>query len=196
MRQSGCRAMQLLLHQFRHRQLPRQGAKPLEHFAREFNYPAKSILKTKDDIDTLGLKTFFCSDSCSAIRGSIFDKLNGFKSNVITNEDMLLAAKAILQGYSVYYSATAQVYHSHKYSLPQTFGRYFKIGRFFADNKWILKHRGLKNYSSEMLKAGIKTFRRKRMPCYIAALLIEFAIKAIAFKLGWYYQSFRKQPET
>lgn len=170
------------------RQLVRPNAHPLERFYREFNYPRQSILKTKNDIDTLGLKAFFCSNCCSAIRRSIFNKLGGFKNNVIVNEDMLFAAKAITAGYTVYYAAEAKVYHSHPHSLPQTFKRYFNIGRFFADNKWILKHAGLKSYSSDMLKAGIKTFWEKRSLHNIAILLIEFAVKAVACKLGWYYQ--------
>ena len=170
------------------RQLPRPNAQPLERFARQFNYPPESMLKTQSDIETLGLKTFFCSNSCSVIRRSIFNQLNGFKNNVLVNEDMLFAAKAILQGYSVYYSATAKVYHSHSYSLPQTFKRYYKIGRFFADNKWIIEHVGLKSYSGNMLKAGAKMFWGKRKPHYIAALFVEFAVKALACKLGWYRQ--------
>jgi rhamnosyltransferase len=170
------------------RQLPRPNARPLERFAREFNYPARSILKTKNDIKDLGLKTFFCSNSCSAIRYSIFKELGGFKNNVIVNEDMLFAAEAILQGYSVYYSTAAKVYHSHPYSLVETFKRYFNIGRFFADNRWLLKYAGLKSYSADMLKAGVKTFWKKRIPHYIGVLLTEFIVKATACKFGWYYQ--------
>jgi rhamnosyltransferase len=179
------------------RQLPRPDAGSLERFAREFNYPVNSILKTKNDIETLGLKTFFCSNSCSAIRRSIFTELGGFKNNVVVNEDMLFAAKAVLQNFSVYYSATAKVYHSHSYSLHQTFKRYFDIGRFFADNKWILKYASLKSYSSDMLRAGVKTFWGKRTLYYIAALLIEFTVKALACKFGWYYQLlFHKKRDT
>jgi rhamnosyltransferase len=170
------------------RQLPRLNAAPLECFAREFNYPAESMLKTRNDIETLGLKTFFCSNSCSVIRCSIFNKLEGFKDKVMVNEDMLFAAKAIHQGYSVYYTATAKVYHSHPYTVPQTFRRYFNIGRFFADNKWLLKQTGLRRYGGGMIKAGLKTFWEKRMPHYIVALLIEFSVKALAYKFGWYYQ--------
>ncbi len=170
------------------RQLPRPGAGPLECLAREFNYPPQSVLKTRYDIETLGLKTFFCSNTCSAIRCSVFNKLGGFKNNVIVNEDMLFAAKAVLQDYSVYYSATAKVYHSHPFNLAQTFKRYFNIGRFFADNKWLLKYAGLKSYSADMLKAGAKIFWEKRMPHYIGVLLTEFILKATACEFGWYYQ--------
>jgi len=182
------------------RHLPRPDAHPLECFAREFNYPPQSILKTKNHIATLGLKTFFCSNSCSAVRRSTFNELGGFKNDVIVNEDMLFAAKAILQGYSVYYSAAAKVYHSHPYSLAEIFKRYFNIGRFFADNRWLLQQAGLKGYGLEMLKAGVRTFWRRRAPHYVAALLIQLAVKGIACKLGWYYQmmlrSFIQRPST
>jgi len=171
------------------RQLPRPNAGPLERFAREFSYPPQSILKTKNHIDILGLKAFFCSNCCSAVRRSTFDELGGFKNNVIVNEDMLFAANAILKGYFVYYTATAKVYHSHAYSLHEIFKHYFKIGRFFADNKWLLEITGLKRYGGEMLKSGVKTFWQKRALHYIAAFLTELAVKAVACKLGWYYQS-------
>jgi len=170
------------------RQLPQPDARPLERFFREFNYPPQAILKTKDSIPVLGLKTFFCSNCCSAIRRSIFNKVGGFKNNVIVNEDMLFAAKAIKAGYAVNYNAQAKVYHSHSYSLPQMYKRYFKIGRFFADNKWLLQYAGLKYYGENILKSGIITFWKEKKPRYIVALLAELAIKAIAYKLGWYYQ--------
>jgi rhamnosyltransferase len=171
------------------RQLPRPTAQSLERFAREFNYPPQSILKTRDSIPILGLKTFFCSNCCSAIRRSIFNKLGGFKNNVIVNEDMLFAAKAIMAGYAVYYTPEAKVYHSHSYSLPQIYKRYFNIGRFFANNRWLLQYGGLKHYGRGIVKSGIVTFWKEKKPHYIVALLAELAIKMIAHKTGWYYQS-------
>jgi rhamnosyltransferase len=182
------------------RQLPRPDTHPLECFAREFNYPPQSMLKTKGHIATLGIKTFFCSNSCSAVRCSTFNKLGGFKNNTIVNEDMLFAAKAINAGYAVCYAAQAKVYHSHRYSLPGIFKRYFNIGRFFADNRWLLQQAGLKGYGLEMLRAGVKTLWQKRAPHYVAIFLVELAVKAIACKLGWYYQmmlhSFIQRPST
>jgi len=170
------------------RQLPKSHATALERFAREFNYPETSILKTRKDIQTMGLKTFFCSNSCSVIRRSIFNELGGFKNDVRVNEDMHFAAKAILRNYSVYYSATAKVYHSHSFSWLQTFRRYYSIGRFLAENQWILDGAGLKQYGGGMLRAGVRTFWQRRMPHYVAAFLLEFAVKAVAYELGRYYQ--------
>ena len=36
----------------------------IEYYTRIFNYPLESRVKTKEDLDTLGIKTFFCSNVC------------------------------------------------------------------------------------------------------------------------------------
>ena len=166
------------------RQLPRPNAAPLERFAREFNYSAESMLKTKNDIETLGLKTFFCSNSCSAIRCSIFKKLGGFLNNVIVNEDMLFAAKAILAGYSVYYAAQAKVYHSHNYRIFDLWLRYFKIGRFFKQYRDVLSIAPLKNEGITFLKAGLRHFAAKKQWGTAIRFCLQTGIKFVAFKLG------------
>ena len=50
----------------------------LEKYTRESNYPDKDIIKSKDDIDSMGLKTFFFSDATSAISTKVFKELNGY----------------------------------------------------------------------------------------------------------------------
>ena len=171
------------------RQLPRAGARPLERLARQFNYPPESAARrTRKDMDNLGMRTFFCSNSCSAVRRSTFDELGGFKDNAGVNEDMLFAANAILRDYAVYYAASARVYHSHPYSLFQTFSRYFRIGRFFAENRWLLEHASLGSYGRRMLQSGLTTLWKDRKPHYCAALIAESIVKAGACKLGLYFQ--------
>jgi rhamnosyltransferase len=170
------------------RQLPNSNTCALECLARQFNYPPTSLLKTKDQLNETGLKTFFCSNSCSAIRYSAFEKLGRFDDNAITNEDMLFGAKAILQGYSIYYAAKAKVYHSHSYSVFAVFRRYFKIGRFFADNKWLLRYATLHGYGLRSLKFGIHEYWRRRRILDISILLIDLATKTIACNLGRCYQ--------
>ena len=51
------------------RQLPREDSTPVESYTREFNYPAKSRIKSAADLDSLGIKTFFCSMSVRPIAG-------------------------------------------------------------------------------------------------------------------------------
>lgn len=177
------------------RQLSRPNAGSLERFYREFNYPQQSILKTKNSISDLGLKTFFCSNCFTAIRRSTFNELGGFKNGAIVNEDMLYAATAICAGYAVYYNAKAMVYHSHSYQLLGTLRRYFNIGRFFADNRWVLQYTGLKSYGIEMLRHGAQTFWQKRTPHNIATLVVDLTLKTIGYKLGWYYQLWHQKNE-
>jgi rhamnosyltransferase len=174
------------------RQLPRPDAGVLECFARNFNYPDRSVLKSRKDIETLGLKTFFCSNSCAAYRRSVFETLGGFKNNVIANEDMLFAANAIARGYSVYYAAAARVYHSHADSLGRRFQRYFNIGQFFADNREVFGKIGLGGYGAAMIRAGAATFKRQKVSFYTVLLIIDCALKAVACKTGWYYQRFQR----
>ena len=50
------------------RQLPREDCRELERFTRKFNYPEKSRIQTEGDLDTLGIKAFFCSNVCAVIQ--------------------------------------------------------------------------------------------------------------------------------
>ena len=166
------------------RQIPFPNASPLEQFLRQFNYPELSVRKTRSDIPTKGTRTFFCSNSCMAIRNSVFRELDGFKNNVITNEDMLFAATAILKGYSACYAADARVYHSHCDSLWKTWKRYYAIGHFFAENRWILEHVTLKGYTAEMLKSGIRYFLEIKKPHFVIIFIFQLVFKAMALKCG------------
>ena len=105
------------------RQLPKNDCHIVEQYTRQFNYPEQSRVKTKADIPTLGIKTFFCSDVCAAYRRDLFEELGGFESPVIFNEDMFFAANAIEHGYGVAYAAEAKVVHSHNYTMRQQFHR-------------------------------------------------------------------------
>lgn len=65
---------------------PREDSTPVESYTREFNYPAKSRIKSAADLDSLGIKTFFCSNVCAAYRREIYEELGGFVRHTIFNE--------------------------------------------------------------------------------------------------------------
>ncbi len=119
------------------RQIHREDANPVERFARFFNYPPMGVTKGMDDLPKLGIKTFFFSNVCSAVKKDIFEEVGGFPEKTILNEDMFLAAKLLQKGYKIAYQPDAVVYHSHNYSLATQFKRYFDIGVFFSRNRWI-----------------------------------------------------------
>ncbi|QWR78761.1 glycosyltransferase [Candidatus Magnetomonas plexicatena] len=115
------------------RQVPRMDANPVEYFSRTFNYPDTRMVKSKDSIGLLGIKTFFFSNVCSAIKRDAFTEAGGFQS-VIMNEDMMLSSKLILSDYKVVYEPLAIVYHSHNFSLIKQFKRHFDIGVSLKEN--------------------------------------------------------------
>ena len=116
------------------RQLPKEGATRREQITREFNYPDVSVLKSSKDYDRLGIKTFFCSNVCCAYSRRIYDKLGGFVTRAIFNEDMIYAGQAVKQGYMISYTAEAVVYHSHDYGAIEQFRRNVDLGISQADH--------------------------------------------------------------
>lgn len=114
------------------RQITRQDANPVERLTRKFNYPENSFVRTADDIERLGIKAYFFSDACAAYRRSILEKMNGFEEPILTNEDMLMAARVINAGYAVGYAADAEVFHSHNFTLKYQYSRNFDVAAFLT----------------------------------------------------------------
>lgn len=111
------------------RQIPKPDARRYEQLIRQYNYPPVSSVRSQSDISTLGIKAFFASDACSAYRRSSYLEVGGFEE-VNTNEDMLIAARFLNNGYKVAYAADAVVQHSHNLSLKQQYERNKAISLF------------------------------------------------------------------
>ena len=173
------------------RQVPYEDADAIEKFARTTNYPEQSLVKSKDSLPTLGIKTFFCSNSCAMYQASYFKEQGGFTEGLIMNEDMAFAARAILEGKKVAYAADAKVWHSHNYTVSDLFNRYFDIGIFFKTNAWILDE--VNKYSSTE-STGVKQAKKELLfllrtaPSAVPKSVLFSMIKYIAYKLGHHYE--------
>ncbi len=114
----------------------------IEKYTRESNYPENSKVVSKDDIEKLGLKTFFFSDASSAIKRETFVELNGYDhKNLIISEDMYIAYKLVTSGYKIKYCADSEVIHSHVFTLKQYYDRYKDTGKFFKENSYLNKYK-------------------------------------------------------
>lgn len=166
------------------RHIPRKDASPSEIFARNFNYPDTSLIKDSSFIQELGIKTFFFSNSCSAIKRRIFFEAGLFPENVKSNEDMIIAAKIILMGYKIAYISDATVIHSHIYSFSDLFKRYYNIGSSLKRNSWIFRYaKAEKEGLRFLIKQSnfiIKNYGFK----YIPNILIEAIVKYMGYKIG------------
>ena len=167
------------------RQIPYEDADVIEVFARTTNYPECSMVKSENDLATMGIKTFFSSDSCAMYRGEYFRSVGGFTPGLNTNEDMDFSARAIMNGKKVAYSHEAKVYHSHNFTLTQVWQRYRQIGEFFAENRWILdtvaQH---SNAESTGIKQAINELKYLvyHAPVSIPKSILFSLTKYIAFK--------------
>jgi rhamnosyltransferase len=169
------------------RQVALANANVLERIAREVNYPLESMTKSIADIKRLGIKTFFFTNVCSAIRSNVFREIGGFPEPVVSNEDMILAAKCILTGYSIAYAAEARVDHSHDYNLRQVFGRYFDIGGSLRLHRWILDYTSAEGEGTRLLRLQLRQLLKPRMWRWVPRWVGENVAKYLGYRLGLIY---------
>lgn len=170
------------------RQLPRKNCRVIERFTRQFNYPDGSRLKGKEDLETLGIKTYFCSDVCAAYRREIYEKLGGFAEKAIFNEDMLFAAKAVEAGYKIAYTAQARVLHSHNYSLSQQFHRNFDLGVSQAEHPEVFKKVPSEKEGGRMVKETTAYLFTTGKVFLIPYFYLQCVSKYAGYFLGRHYK--------
>lgn len=176
------------------RQLPREEAGPVERFTREFNYPEESLVKSKEDIPRLGIKTFFCSNVCAAYRRDIYDRQGGFPRHAIFNEDMIYAAGCIKAGYKIAYTADAMVIHSHQYTNKEQFRRNFDLGVSQAEHPEIFGSVPSESEGVRLVKKTAQYLRDRGEGRRILPMCVTSIYKFFGYKLGKNYKrlSFRR----
>lgn len=175
------------------RQLAREDSHVLEEFTRKFNYPEKSFLKSKKDLNNLGIKTYFCSNVCAAYKKEIYEKLGGFIKKTIFNEDMIYAAGVINHGYEIGYVAEAKVVHSHHYTGKQQFHRNFDLGVSQADHPSIFSNVPSEKEGSKLVSQTMKYLIEEKKAGYILPFLYQCGCKYAGYRLG---KAYKKLPKS
>lgn len=156
----------------------------IEKYTRESNYPDKSVIKSKNDIKKLGLKTFFFSDASSAIRTDTFKKLNGYDNkNLPINEDMYLAYKLITNGYKIKYCADSIVYHSHDFKLKQLYDRYKLTGNFLKENSYLDQY-GTNSSGGSLAKYILKRAIQDKNIKVLIRYPFDMGVRFVGMKVG------------
>ncbi len=170
------------------RQLPGKDSDVAERISREFNYPAVSCVKTKEDLGRLGIKTFFCSNVCAAYRRDVYDALGGFCRHTIFNEDMIYAAAAVKAGYGIAYQARARVIHAHRYSNWQQLKRNFDLGVSQADHPEVFAGIVSESEGLQLMRQAWKYLRkRKKLYCF-PGFFLQGCFKYAGYLLGKRYR--------
>ncbi len=163
--------------------------KSIERYTRINNYPDKSRIVSKNDIDRLGIMTFFFSDAASAVKADIYKKLNGYDNkDLLTNEDMYFSHKLIQNGYRIMYNAEAIVIHSHDYKFKQLFKRYFDQGVFLKQNDYLLNYKA-NDSAFKLLKFVVfESLKEKNFRAFFN-IVPNFAARFLGNKAGQKYKS-------
>ena len=174
------------------RQLPKNDCGFLEKYTRSFNYPEQSCLKTEKDVETRGIKTYFCSNVCAAYDHRIYNEIGGFPEHAIFNEDMIFAGELIQKGYGVAYAAEAKVVHSHNYSAIQQFHRNFDLAVSQADHPEVFAGIRSEGEGIRLVKKTAGWLCRQGKPWLVIQLVWQSGWKYLGYLLGKRYQKLPK----
>jgi len=166
------------------RQLPREGASPIEAHSRHFSYPSTSLVRSWESRRTIGFKSIFFSNAFGAYRRSALMSVGGFSPDVIFGEDTLVVARMHRAGWKTAYIADAMVRHSHAYSVAAEFRRYFDIGVLHARENWLVDQFG--SASGEGRRFVISELKHllKVGPHLVPSAVMRTFAKYLGYKIG------------
>ena len=175
------------------RQLPKEDCKEAERFTRSFNYPSSSCLKSEKDTQSLGIKTYFCSNVCAMYSREIYEKFGGFTKKTIFNEDMIFAGSVVKAGYFIAYEAEALVVHSHNYGNMEQLRRNFDLGVSQKEHPEIFD--GIKSESEgvRLVKKTAVHLWKNKCKMQILPMIVQSGFKYIGYKLGKNYTKLSKR---
>lgn len=156
----------------------------IEKYTRERNYPDYSFMRSKNDVEKYGLRTFFFSDAASAVDLKAFKKVKGYDSKKLTiSEDMYLAYKLITNGYKISYESDSIVYHSHNFTLKQIYDRYKLTGMFFKENSYLDKY-GTNSSGADLAKYVLKRIVQEKNIKMFFRYPFDMAARLFGMKAG------------
>lgn len=170
------------------RQLPRLDCSTLEKYTRSFNYPKESRLKSKADLESMGIKTFFCSNVCAMYDREVYLEQGGFPQHTIFNEDMIFARGLIDAGYGIVYAADARVVHSHNYSGRQQFHRNFDLAVSQKQHPEVFADVPSEGEGMRMIRQVTAQLFRSGRPWLVIPLIWQSGCKYAGYLLGKQYK--------
>ncbi len=107
------------------RQVPYPEANPMERYFLHTHFPEESTVRSREDVaGPLGFQDVFFSNVSAAIRRELLLKFP-FDETLIMSEDQQVSRDLMNAGFRVVYQPRSVVIHSHNYTLPIVFRRYF-----------------------------------------------------------------------
>ena len=170
------------------RQLADEDSSPLEKYSRSFNYPPRDMVKSLEDLDSLGIKTYFCSNVCAAYKRECYSSLGGFVKSTPFNEDMIFAAAAMKEGWKIAYASNARVIHSHNYSGRDQLRRNFALGVSQADHPEVFSGIGSEGEGIRLVKGSARYLLQEKKLYLLPVLFWQSLCKFRGYRLGKNYR--------
>ena len=166
------------------RQVAYSGAPSYEKYTRLFNYPVFGRVWKEEDISKYGVKAYFFSNTCAMYRRGIYEKVGGFDSPIITNEDMMMAAKLLHAGYALAYEPAACVFHSHNNTLLEDYRRNVRIGYVMQQYRERLTGASADSEGMRMVKYVINGLAREKHVGAMIPFMIHIVVKLAGNRVG------------
>ena len=174
------------------RHAPSPGAGAFARHERLYHYPAGDgavVLKSREDIPRLGIKTAFCSNSFAAYRHSAIREIGYFPVNTLFAEDSLAAARLLQRGWAVGYVPQAVVIHSHDNTLAQDFRRFFDTGAFHGMNRWYMDFLGkAEEEGIRFVRAEYGYLKRDGVTLPLLKVVFRNGVRWLGYKAGRLYK--------
>jgi rhamnosyltransferase len=166
------------------RQLARAEANSIERHARLFNYPSTSVVRDFESREEFGIRAAFFSNSFAAYRRTAFDEVGGFAKRTIVSEEVTAVAHMLMKGWRVAYRADAAVVHSHSFTFPKEFSRYFDIGVNHSRESWLLRAFGNATGEGRRFVFSEVKFLMENQPSLLPIAMLRTLNKMIGYQLG------------
>lgn len=165
------------------RQVPREGADPIEDFNRDFNYPAQSHVRSLADWPRYGAYTHFCSNSCAAWLSTALDEIGGFPETLVS-EETIATARLLERGHKIAYVAEARVRHSHGSGIIADFRRQYDIGYARAAHRELLLGRERDEARGVAYARRLLAHLAATAPGHLPFALLDTAARYAGYRLG------------
>ena len=173
------------------RQVAHEDATPPQGYYIDYRYGPEARINRASSDEEMAVVGILLSNVSSAMRREIWEQYR-FSPDIMIAEDWDLARRVLLDGHAIAYVPEAVVKHSHRYSLPEAFRRYFDLG---VSSEHTMLAEGaaasgrVRRSGVEFVKDELKWLwssgRRRWIPYTVAFEATRF----IGFRLGTRYQS-------
>ncbi len=162
------------------RQLPHEEASPPERFFLDFMYGPSPRVQRLAGIEELTFESTLFSNVNSAIPRRVWEAFP-FGEDVAMSEDQEWSRRVLLAGHALAYEPRAAVRHSHRYSLPAAFRRFYASGAS-AERSYVAGEaskaalrRAMRRYARGELRWLWRTGQRRWIPYAVVYELTKAA---------------------